>query len=252
MLDPAKRHISQVLFVIGYARDAGIRTKQFEIEKAFVPLVDGAPSVNTNLPDDFSPQMARVTISKGDLSVHFTQITAQLTIRVDNTDGKSLKVIQESIIKKVNLFQSCVDKIVARDSQGERGIVLSLNYPVDRAQYSNTDIFSFIQSRFLRLPELGKPASASASVGFETTDNFFITLSVGHYQVHEAKDIAPSPGQWLDATTWPVTDSGVELKIDINNRPLVGASEQPADATQTVLTKCFDYLSTQANTLMGV
>ncbi|SJM91152.1 hypothetical protein CRENPOLYSF2_2080003 [Crenothrix polyspora] len=250
MLNLVNKSISQVLFVIGYMRDSAIRTKQFDIEKALTPLIVGS-SVNTNLPDDFNPQAPRVTLRQGRLSVHFSQLTAQLTIDIDNTNGKSLDVIRDSIAKKINLFQDCVDKIIPHEQQRERGLVLTMLYPIDSTQFSDEDVFNHIQSNFFKISPLGEPASAQLNVGYKTDDNFFITLSVAQYKMAAGEVPTMSVAEWFDITKLPVIESGIELKIDVNSRPLVDIADQPADVTSVILKKTFDFVMDEADKFMG-
>jgi hypothetical protein len=250
MLNLTSKSINQALFVIGYMKDSAIRTKQFDIEKALSPLIVGS-SVNTNLPDDFNPQMPRVTLRQGKLSVHFSQLTAQLTIDIDNTNGKSLEVIQDSIAKKINLFQSCVDEIIPHEQQRERGLVLTMLYPVDSTQFPNEAVFAHIQSNFFKISPLGEPASAQFSVGYKTVDNFFLTLAVTQYQIATGDIAAISAAQYVDINTFPVIESGIELKIDVNSRPLVNMTDQSTDVTKDILKKTFDFVINEADKFIG-
>lgn len=250
MLNLANKSIAQALFVISFTRDSTIRTKQFDIEKAMAPLLGGS-SVNTNLPDDFNPQAPRVTIGQGQVSVHFSQIAAQLTIDVDNTNGKSVEVIRDSIDKKINMFQSCVDKIISHERQRERGLVLTLHYFVDSTQFSDEAVFDYIQSKFFQISPLGKPASAQFSVGYKTNDNFFVTLSVAQYNQYNIAAGMSSENQWVDIKTLPIINSGIELKIDVNSRPLVDMADQPDNVTNVILKKTFDIIMDEADKFMG-
>lgn len=252
MLSKENKSISQVLFVISYERDLTIRTKQFDIENFFTPLITGA-SVNTNLPDDFNPQAPRVTLKKDRLAVNFSQLTAQLTIDIDNANKKSLTIIQSSIDKQINLFQACVDKIIPRDKQRERGLILTIFYSLDPVKYSDRAVFDYIQSNFFKIPPLGEPASAQFNVGYKTNDNFFITLAVTQYKVAGGKISTRQGIELLDLTSLPIIDSGIELKVDINSRPLVGANEEQIDdVTAVIVQKTFDFITNDADKFMGV
>lgn len=251
MLNLENKSITQALFVIGYERDLKIRTKQFDIENIMMPLIE-CSSANTNLPDDFNPQAPRVTMRQKQLSVHFSQLAAQLTIDIDNTNDKSIDVIRDSINKKVNLFQSCVDRIVPPKLQHERGLVLTITYPVDSAQFTNEAVFEYIQSNFFKISPMGKPANARFTAGYKTDDNFFITLSVGQYQMVESKMPVTSTDQWLDIATLDILESGIELKIDVNSKPLIDMTDQPTDVTKIILEKTFNFTMNEADKFMGV
>jgi len=250
MLNFSKKSISQAVFVIGFERDVSIRTKQFEIEKAMMSLVSG-PSVNTNIPDEFEAQMPRVTMNYGDVAIHFSQVTAQMTINVENNNAKSIEVIVESIAKRVNLFQSVVDKVIHNDMQRERGLVLTVNYSVDKDKITDADVSEYIQSHFMKVQPLGIPASAGFNVGYKTDDNFFITLSVGQYKFVRSEVLSASPVQWIDISKLIIIDTGVELKIDINSRPLLDIVNKPKDVTKAILDKSHDFLLKQADGFIG-
>ena len=245
MLNLTNKSIAQALFVIGFTKDSAIRTKQFDIEKVLTPLI-GNPSANTNLPDDFNPQAPRITLRQGQISVIFSQITAQLTIDIDNSNGKSIETIRDSVEKKIKLFQSCVDKIIPFDRQREHGLVVNMLYPVDSAQASEGDVSDHIQSKFFKISPLGTPASTQLTIGYKTEDNYFFTLSVAQYQSFVGN---VSENQWIDLKTLPASESGIELKIDINSRPM---ANQPTDITNVILKKAFNFVIDEADEFIGV
>lgn len=249
MFNLAKRSIDRVVFVIGFTKDLSIRTKQFDIEKAFLPLIN-TPSINTNLPDNYNPHAARITIGQRPISVVFSQVTAQITIVIDNTSDKSMEVIKDSIVKKINLFQNCVDKIIPDKHQRERGIIFTMHYPVDPIQFPNEAVFDHIQSRFFRIPPFGKPASAQFNVGYKTDDNFFITISVAPYQVNSG-NVFNIQEEWVDINSLPVIESGIELSIDVNSRPLIDMENQPDEITRVILEKASDFVLNNADEFIG-
>lgn len=250
MLNLPKKLISQAIFVIGFDRDLTVRTRQFEIEKAMTSLVN-APSVNTNIPDDFNPQAPRVTMSGGDISVQFSQITAQLTINVDNSNAKPIEVITESITKRINLFQSILDKVIGIDKQLERGMVLVVSYPVDLDKTADEELAEYIASSFTKVQSFGKPQNVGINVAYKTDDNYFITLTVAQYK-QAISDLVGTQSQFIDFAKLPVTEKGIELKIDINSRPLLASANTPKDVTKIVLDKSFDFLLNQADNFMGM
>jgi hypothetical protein len=251
MLNLKNKSIIQVLFIVNYVRDLAIRTKQFDIEKVLVPLIT-TPSFNTNLPDDFNPQAPRVIFQQNHMSIHFSQLAAQFTIDIDHTNDMSLEIIQEKIAKEINWFQNCVNKIVPHKQQRERGLVLTMSYPIDSALFSDEIIFDYIQSHFFKIHPFGKPAGAQFNVGYRTEDNFFITLTVAQYQIIAGKMPNLPVDQWIDMTTLPIKESGIELKIDVNSRPLLNTATQPLDITEVLLKKAFDFAIYKSDKFMGI
>lgn len=248
MIQLEKKSIAQALFVIGFVRDASIRTKQFEIENALAPLIAG-PSVNTNLPDNFDPRAPRVTLSNGPISAHFSQTTAQLTIGVEDSERNDIDAVKNKIAHCVTLFQEYVDKVISKDSQKETGLVININYPIDHDKYKDEDIFDYIQSQFIKAPPMGAPASAGLNVGYKTSDNYFINLGVSQYKLVFGE--IPVTGV-LDISKLPVSESGIELKVDINNRPLLSFGHKTEGAASVILEKAFIFLDNDADNFMGI
>jgi len=248
MIQLEKKSIAQALFVVGFVKDASIRTKQFEIEKALAPLI-AEPSVNTNLPDNFDPRAPRVTLSNGSISAHFSQTTAQLTIGIEDSERNDVDGVKSKIAHCVTLFQECVDKVISKESQKETGLVININYPVDFNKFKDEDIFDYIQSQFIKVSPLGAPASAGLNVGYKTPDNYFINLGVAQYKLILGEIPA---GVLIDISKLPVSESGIELKVDINNRPLLSLGHKTEGTASVILEKAFSFLDNDADNFMGI
>lgn len=250
ILDPKKKTISQAVFVMAYDRDTSIRSKQFDIEKAVLSLV-GGPTVNTNLPDEFSPNAPRITAAKGKVSLAFSQVAAQLTISIDNVDGHPIEKIRDSITKRIYLFQSAVDKVIAKEKQRERGVVLFVNYPVDMAKFSVEDMGEYLQSRFVKVAPFGIPMNATLAMGYKTEDKFYFNWLVSIFRTVEGKDVTVVSGESVDFSDWPVVELGVQLKVDVNNRPKLESSQLDDDLTAEVLAKAFSFVLDDADNFIG-
>jgi len=250
MLKLENKSIAQAIFVAGYKRDLEIMTKQFEIEKAFKSIIP-AVSVNTNIDDNANPQAARVILSNGLISAHFTQVSAQLNLDINDKDWPGLDDIKKYIIHNVTIFQECLCSVVPLASQLERGLVVAVKYPVDIEKYSDVDIFGYIQDKFISLPSFGLPASASLNVGYKTDDNYYISLGISQYKMASSEIPIGSSGLILDFSSLPISETGIELKVDINSRPLLNTSNTK-DVTGTILNKVFDFIYGDADKIMGI
>jgi len=250
MLKLENKSIAQAIFVVGYKRDLGIRTKQFEIEKAFKSLIP-AVSVNTNIDDNANPQAARIILSKGLVSSHFTQVSAQLNIDINDNDWPSFDAIKRYIFDYVTSFQECLCGVVPLDLQLERGLVIAVKYPVDIEKYSDIDIFGYIQDKFISIPSFGSPASASLNVGYKTGDDYYISLGISQYKMVSSEIPVGPNGLILDLSSLPISETGIELKVDINSRPLVNTG-YTEDVTVKILNKAFDFIYDDADKIMGI
>ncbi len=252
MLKLEKKSIAQAIFVIGYEKDLSIRKKQFEIEKFFQPLIPTASS-NTNLPDDFNSQAPRVILSYGAVSAHFSQVSAQMAIDVNNEHTtQDMDIAKQIIADAVMLFQQCLDEVIDRDNQLEQGLVLTIKYPVDMSAYKDEDIFRYIQSNFITLPALGAPASAGLNVGYKTDDNYFINLGISQYKIVFAQLSPAQEALGLDFSNFPAQEIGIELKIDVNSKPQLNEQRKIKGVTAILLKKAFDFLYNDADNLMGI
>jgi hypothetical protein len=190
------------------------------------------------------------------VSVLFSQVAAQIVVNIDNSNSKSLDEILTSLAKRINLFQNCITRIIPIERQHERGVVLSVHYPVDFAKVSDASVFEFIQSKFLRIAPLGIPANATFTTGYQTDDKLFFTLYVSQYKQYQfaTDDInsAIAAKSIVDISKLPLSSSGIELKLDVNSKPLLGASIKPFEVTDLVLKKSFDFILNDADKFMGI
>ena len=144
------------------------------------------------------------------------------------------------------IFDATVEK------QRERGLILTILYSIGTTQVSDKTVSNYIQSNFFKISPFGEPASAQFNVGYKTEDNFFITLAVTQYKMAAGKIPAMRTGEVIDIKSLPIVDSGIELKVDINSRPLLGVAEQPSnDVTTVILKKTFDFLKNDADKFIG-
>jgi len=111
------------------------------------------------------------------------------------------------------------------------------------------DIFDYIQSHFINVPPLGIPASAGLNVGYKTPDNYFINLGVSQYKLIFGE--IPLDGV-IDISKIPVSESGIELKVDINSRPLLSLGYKTEGAASVILEKAFGFLDNDADNFMGI
>lgn len=102
-----------------------------------------------------------------------------------------------------------------------------------------------LYSRYLNIPSLGNVASVGFQTGFTSLDgNIFINLSVGTYEVRGKRILktrCTMEGQiFLALDQMRVSESGVEVKWDVNSKPLVSQGEiTPEDIDDVLFTEIY-------------
>lgn len=249
----SKKYIAQVVFVVGYNKDTTIRKKIFDIEDSLKDLIGGSVAQSNPIPDDTHPPVPRVIIDNGKgLSVNFSQVAAHMVINIDNSSAKAMSIIKQSIYKKVHTFYASIKKVIGKENLKDIGTVISIRYPIEPFGSNFPDVARFVHDRFFKVSSLGASATAGFNLGYKDDDNFFITLTIDMYQMATG-DVQNLPmGVMIDINTLPVSESGIELKIDVNNKPLLGGSAIIDDIDKVELDKVFDFIENKLDTFMGI
>ncbi len=224
MLDISKRYIANVQYVISFTRNVNIRTRQFDIENALKSIIK-VPSVNSNLPDDFNPSMARIMIEDPHIAIQVSQLNAQLTIKVDNNNSKPLDVIKNSILSKLELFETGIEAIVGPTTISEQGVVVSMHYPAGSDVAIEPSLQKFLYERFFNAEPFTKFHGAVIKnsmyqLGFKSEEDFVINYSGFVYQNFDIPPLAGQPGAagWINVMDYPIREYGIEFRVDVNNR----------------------------------
>jgi len=246
----SKKYIAQVVFVVGYAQDKSIRRKIVDIEDALKDLLDDSIPQSNHISDDMPPQLPRIVIenNRKGLSINFSQVAAHIVINVDNSNGKTMDVIKQSIYKKVHTFYASIKKVIGEENLNDIGTVIAIRYPIEPFGRNFSEVARFVQERFFKVSPLGESATAGFNIGYKDADNFFVTLTLDMYQMAmgEIKDLPI--GVTIDINTLPISESGIELKIDVNNKPF-GTTIDNIDKIE--LDKVFYFIENKLDSFIG-
>ncbi|MCH9741650.1 MAG: hypothetical protein K0U21_00415, partial [Proteobacteria bacterium] len=181
----SKKYIAQVVFVVSYAQDKAIRRKVVDIEDALKSLLDDSVPQSNPISDDMPPNLPRIVIenNRKGLSINFSQVAAQLVVNIDNSSGKSMDVIKQSIYKKVHTFYVSIKKVIGEKNLKDVGSVITIRYPIEPYGSSFPDVARFVHERFFKVSPLGESATAGFNIGYKDADSFFITLTLDMYQM---------------------------------------------------------------------
>lgn len=239
-----EKFLADLFFSISYEKDADVRHKQRVAEEAFKDLFSGQ-SIATNLSDTDAPERPRILMRSGKKILTISQVAAQLRL---NFDATGIPMTEQLNISETNVaqFERGFAKFAQTNNTREIGIIASLNYP---GIVEEQKLHEYIFNRFLKLEPRGKIASAGFNVGFKTPGNLFLNFFTSAYELREAE---LAPGQTsVNLNSLPIQGWGIELKLDINNKPMLGGNE-PITYTLTQMFKVMkETIEHQADEFIG-
>lgn len=206
-------YFSSATCLISYLPDDKIRLKQAVFEDALRELTN-AQSVNANVLDDAPVQIPRIVIVSGHKQVLISQVNAQLTLNFEKgqmTHDQQLA----TILKNCRMFWNAVRKVKSNDCR-EQGIMLTLSMPTDLTQL---EITAFLKNHFLA-PQFDQSLSAfGLRFGWTTENGLFKNLSFDAYETRAIDIKMQQTRQLIPLYSIPVTETGIEVKLDTNDKP---------------------------------
>jgi hypothetical protein len=217
----APYYLANAVCVISYKLDQNLRFKIKEIEQSFSSVIL-SQAIGTNVLDSAPPPIPRFTLQSGQKQITISQVSAQLELNFRDRNKSSddaLRIIQKN-------FQNFWRGILTFKSTNEliqMGMVVTLNRPLELSQ---GEISQKLFDRFIKLPAIGEVASTSFQVGFlDQSNQIFFNISAATYEMRSATVIgkAGNPNISIDIESLPIEETGIELKLDVNSRPMVKA-----------------------------
>lgn len=237
MADLKKAYISQAIFISSTSHNDRVRYRQEDAESIFGSLF-GTQSQQTNIPDELDPSAPRLIFQSAHKQFLISKNSAQLVLGFQSAD-KPLKtqidVIRDNILKvakKVYEFG---------DVTGELGLVVTFNLPRTEQR---TELSKKIYDKFLRIPQYGSLASSSFKVGFETEQQLYLNLEVDVYEMRKGLiNQAQLDIQTIDFSKLEVQETGFSFKVDINNKPRIGALNDYMTEIDLIMRSMDDFIS---------
>lgn len=247
-------HIANAVCVTSFDRDVDVRLRQREIESAFRTVVTGQ-SIATNVPDQEIPPIPRFLMKSGEKQLSISQVSAQLELTFPPESAKPSNTVEQRlqiVERNAREFFSALLKFKKADELKESGIVVTLNYP---AKVEIGTLQRYVFDRFFKMPPKGQVVSAGMQVGFAVDPNLYLNFSVGCYewrQVMLSQFPAAKQPNAVNVLESPVTGIGIEVKIDLNDRPAVIAGTRKASTTDALIARVRSAVISEANELLGV
>lgn len=243
MIQTSKPHVG-LTYVLNFSElDKKIRFEQARAEQVFGVLVNGQ-SQQTNLSDEFDPAQPRIVFPSEKKSISISQIACQLTL---NFSGSGLKFANELDVGKKNIdaFWKQALEFKSVNMYGSHGLVLDLRYP---SSDSPASLSGFIHERFIKIAPIGEPAACNLQVGYKY-EGLFMNLTCNSYETRKLPD-SNSQG-FVRIETFPVVESGIQVRIDVNNLPDFEHGGN-ANAPVRLMTATEKFLSENFETVFGL
>jgi hypothetical protein len=224
------QYLAQATCVISFAPDREIRYKVAEIERAFQSVV-GGQATGTNVADTAPPTIPRFTMQSGPKQLSISQVSAQLDLDF-SSQRKPFESLAPTIRKNLSHFWSGVGAFKSRTEIRDMGLIFTINIP---SKLNMGELSAEISKRYIRAPMAGEVVSTSIQVGVLDADKqAFINVTLGAYELRQGRVDKPVPSGagriTIDLDSLPITETGIEVKFDVNSKPMARKSgELPAD-----------------------
>lgn len=245
-----KRHISELIIVYYFDKDVEVRTKVRELESSFKNIFPNQ-SRQTNASDTDRDLNFRIINNHENYRLGVSQVTVQIDIDLFDLDWASDVAKCESefngILKKTNRAMLSFKK---ESEIKYTGIIFRINYP---GEITRVDGVKHINSQFIKNNLFEDITETTVRLGWKLDNKLFFHLAPTHYTVRGG-GIEAKPGTTsikIDYESLPILEQGLELYVDINNKPKVEKSESKTTDTKIMLDTFFDFLDTDANKIMG-
>ena len=217
----APSYLANAICVASFKLDRDLRFKAKEIEQNFNAALS-AQAIGTNVPDSAPPLIPRFTLQSGPKQITVSQVTAQIELNFKDqakTSAESIEIIK----KNFKHFWHGIFKFKGAGELKDVGMVITLNRPLD---LSSAEISKKIFDKFLTMPIHDDVVSAGLQVGFlDKSDQVFFNISANPYEMREIPFDSSNvdPSVVVDFESLPIKESGIELKLDVNSKPMFQA-----------------------------
>lgn len=246
MVPHPEAYLASATCVATFNIDKQIRYRVADIENAFRSTVV-SQAVGTNVADNAPPNIPRFTMQSGQKVISVSQIQCQMDMNFAE-QRKTFDQVGAVVRKNFAGFWAGVRKLKSLEEVRDVGLVLSFNVS---SKKPIPELSEELYSRYLNIPSLGNVASVGFQTGFTSLDgNIFINLSVGTYEVREAhlENSMHDGGQiFLALDQMRVSESGVEVKWDVNSKPLVSQGEVTPENIDDVLFESLNQMLKEHN-----
>lgn len=210
--------IANLQVVTSFEIDASIVLSCGPVLKALEAKISGR-IVNLNVPDQAPPTLARIILQSpaGVLGIALNQFHFTLVPQPSMaTDFRSVVEFgQNTTIKILN------DLIGVMPPYRWTGIIAALQFPEEsKSSQSAAEAATPAFDRLVQIDTKNRPLSSFQLQFGVKEDGFFSTYTISGFETRQLK-ITPDPTKRhleIDASTLPLTECGIGVTVDINNK----------------------------------
>lgn len=225
-------YVGQASYLLNFKKPiVKIRFDQAAAEEAFEEIV-GVSSQQTNIPDNFDPNMARIVFSGTRKSIAISQVSCQLNFNFTTAEmpfDKQLEIIRNN----VSNFHSKVSKFKPMDDFGQCAIIIGINFPSVGDDNNHSE---YLFEKLLKVNRIGEVANTQVNIGYKI-DDLFYNVGISSYETlqFEVKPSDENSNMFHDPSAMKVAEEGVSVRLDINNRPQIIANKNANPVDPSVL-----------------
>lgn len=226
-----------ITYVLNFPQfEKSVRYQQGLAESAFGEIVN-AQSQQTNLPDDFDANQPRILFPSERKTIAISQVSCQLTQNFSKS-GKGFE--EELAIARKNAIEFAKRAYLFKPAYEAHSLVLELRYP---NVGSINEIANLIYKQFVRIEPVGEVASTIFQFGFKF-EGLYLNIGANPYEQRQLPTAGPDGFSVVRADEMNVLETGLQLKIDVNNLPDFrqgneGAPDRLFDAISKFLSDSF-------------
>lgn len=219
MPDLSPPFVSSAFFVVQFAKlREKVRLDAGRAEDAFRGFVHDQ-SQQTNVPDNAPPQIPRILFNGSKKSISISQMAVQLDLQFQ--PGEKAFKDQLGIVKK-NATEFAERLEAGFDvAFGFRALVIQVHLSSKMPQ---REVQQYLYDQIVKKPAPLPVASFQSAMGFAKND-CFVNLNLSVFERRELMVKADGNSTVFTTDEMPVVDSGVNITIDINNKPTQAKDE---------------------------
>ncbi len=220
----AAPRLSSATLVIAHEVNQKTRFRMEEVETVFGGFISG-PAQATNANGPVPHEAPRLVLKQGHKLLSFSNANVQLSMDFDENKmelGSAFEIAERNASQLLSLLPKYQDPSTLR----EIGFIFTVLYRA-RDGVAVGDILSKLADQYSG-PRLGKFVSFDLRVGFDTDDGFYTNFALNGYELRKATfNPSDSPGMMrFNVDELPLEEHGIQVMIDINNRPSVNLAKE--------------------------
>ena len=205
--------VSRAQTVVGFARDDEILlTAGKYLQKLSSELGVSIPKIT--VPPAAPPEAPRVIVPGSTILMQLGLNRAEFFTQPPDHVASDFDSATDFVLQAANRFLLDLMTVVGYEWVG---VVSTINFPTNTAATLMAAAIS-VSDKLVNVPRKGRELSHfNLQIGFKE-DPFYVTYSTRGYEIRTGA--VPGPAPWsIDVSKVPVSETGIEILLDVNNKP---------------------------------